>query len=173
MQSYSQKRNDIKDGDIVFIHKKSTLTSFLIAAITRSKFTHVGIAFWMRIQGTTQRRLMIVEAQRSTKRRVINMSFYSNRGLTLVASPKEWIGYSEKALSNLGKIDYSWLDVLYVGFREFLSKWITIKHRDFSGEMCSEYVAELLDFDEVSISPQLLFSKLLDRGEEIRMELNQ
>jgi len=173
LSTYQEQRSNIQDGDIVFIHKKHTIVSYLIATITRSQFTHVGIAFWMRVQGTTQRRLMIAEAQRLTKRRIINMSYYSERKMTIVASPKDWIGYSDEALAHLGQINYSWLDVFYIGFREFFSKWIDIKHRNFSGEICSEYVAKLMGLDEISVSPQLLYTKLIDLGNKLKLKINQ
>ena len=104
---------------------------------------------------------MIVEAQRFTKRRIVNMSFYSQRGLSVVKNPKDWSYISNDALSNLGAVGYSWLDVCYVGFREFMSKWFNVKYRNFHGEICSEYVAKLIGFEETAISPQRLYEKLI------------
>jgi hypothetical protein len=73
---------------------------------------------------------------------------------------KSWDHIKDRALMNLGEIQYSWLDVLYVGLREFSSKWFTLPYYDFDGEICSEYVAQLQGIEESTMSPQKLFSVL-------------
>lgn len=158
--SYQEARNTIENGDIVFIKYANTFMSRVIAFFTRGIFTHVGIAFWISVDGSNERRLMIVEAQRFTRRRIVNFSFYGGRGISIVRPKKSWRDVQNFALKDLGIMEYSWLDVIYVGLREFTSNWIKLPYYDFKGEICSEYVAQLHDLEESTMSPQKLFTVL-------------
>ena len=59
--SYEKIRNYIKDGDVVFVANKSTIVAKVIQFFTRSRYSHVGFAFWIEAAGRD--RLMMVEAQ--------------------------------------------------------------------------------------------------------------
>lgn len=108
---YHQGRLDVQDGDIIFVHKTSSFISRVISFFTRGTFTHCGIAFWATVDDSGEHRLMIVEAQRFTRRRILNMSYYASSELTVVSAPKQWSDYSDVALTRLGTVKYSWLDV--------------------------------------------------------------
>lgn len=157
-------RNKIKDGDIIFINGDSVVSK-IIKFFTKSKFSHVGIAFWL------EDRLMMVEAQTGTLRRIINFSsFYNYADITVVSSPKSWNEVSGKALSKVGKAHYSTIEAIGVGCREFMliNFNIDLKVIDVRGEICSEFVAKTYDLDEVMISPQKLYENLLKLGMIIR-----
>lgn len=169
---YEQARHLIKSGDIVFVRgKKHKLVQRLIMFFTQSLYSHVGIAFWITTNG--HQRLMIVEAQGGTNRRILNLSFYAGRKLDIVAAPKLWDDVNEEALDRLGQVEYGWLDAVYVGTREFLLKNFKIRlpATNFSGEICSEYVARVYQLPKVDISPQGLYETLKKLGYKIKMRV--
>ena len=172
--SYEHARPEIKGGDVVFVRgKHSKLVQSLIMFFTKSAYSHVGFAFWMTTEDGSENRLMMVEAQGGTKRRVVNMSFYEDRRLDVVNSPIAWNEIESCALSKLGLVEYGWLDVLYVGIHDFLLKYLGIKipHANMPGETCSEFVAKCLHLKETHISPQELFEALMKQGCEIKIKV--
>lgn len=170
---YHQGRLDVRDGDIVFIHKTNSLISKVISFFTRGIVTHCGIAFWATVDESNERRLMIVEAQRFARRRILNMSYYANGEITIVVGPHSWTEYSGVALTQLGTVKYSWFDVIYVGLREFLGKWVELPKLTFAGEICSEYVAKQLNREDTAISPQRLLDELIAEGNAIRVVISE
>ena len=168
---YKLGRNLIDDGDIVFVRNKKTITARVIQFFTRSPYSHVGIAFWVEIE--KQPRLMIVEAQGKTKRRILNMSFYSENQLDVIQAPKEWKFVYNKALEKLGKVDYGYFEAAYVGLREFLLQYfkITLPTKDLPGQICSEFVASVYDLKRVHISPALLAKELLNAGYKLKVKI--
>ena len=169
--SYEEGRKLIKNGDVVFIRGKKNPVATAIRFFTRSKYSHVGIAFWATISG--KKRLMMVEAQGGNKRRIVNMSYYYGVNLDIIAAPKKWTEISEKALLSLGQIKYGWLEAIYVGLREFLLNYLGIKlpRKNFAGEICSEYVANILELPKKHISPQKLFEQIVERGHKQRLNI--
>lgn len=161
VKSYVEARSLINDGDVVFIRNKNTIVAKAIRFFTKSKYSHVGFAFWIETAG--RKRLMMVEAQGKANRRVVNMSFYAGVELDVIAAPRDWCEIGNVALGRLGQVEYSWLEAAYVGIREFLLKYfqIEIPRKDFPGEICSEYIARILKLPEKHISPQLLWEQLI------------
>jgi hypothetical protein len=169
--SYKEARQQIQSGDVVFFKTSSKIGS-IIRFFTRSKYSHVGIAFWM--ESGRVRRLMIVEAQGGARRRIVNMSYYSgSKEMDVIVPQMEWDVVSTRVLSRLGKIPYGWLELVYVGFREFLLKYlgIKIKRVNFPGEICSEFVANVYSMPKRHVSPQLLFEEMMDAGWRYRVKI--
>lgn len=171
---YDQARDLIQDGDIVFIADHKGPVSAVIETLTKSMFSHCNIAFWVEIGG--EKRLLCVEAQGGTKRRIVNLSYYQSNGskfLYVVTPPKAWKDVAGVALEKLGQADYSYLEALYVGFREFLLKYFNIKLKevDLKGEICSEFIARVYELNNKVVSPQLLFEELMET-QEIRMVIS-
>ena len=168
---YTEARPKIQNGDIVFVRGEPGFfkrpVQNLIMFFTKSKYTHVGIAFWVNICG--QDRLMMVESQVGAKRRILNMSFYQRRELDVIEAPREWQGMCVTATERLGQVNYGYLDAIYVGLRERLAKYIALPHKNFQGEICSELIARLLGFEEVNISPQKLWDQLMKTGARVRL----
>lgn len=162
---YEEARNFIKDGDIVFIRDKSNLVGWIVRLFTFSRYSHVGIAFWALVGG--KRRLFMVEAQGGSKRRIVNMSYYDNQRLDIISAPVKWSAYVDRAMDRLGKVKYGWFDAIYVGLRESLmktTKFIKLPRFNLSGEICSEFVARMLDLPKKQVSPQLLLEQLEEAG---------
>ena len=171
--TYAQARSQIQSGDIVFIRNRTGLISRIIQFATKSHYSHVGIAFWLTTGDA--RRLMMVEAQGGTDRRVLNLSYYENEQLDIVSAPKPWKDVDETALSKLGKVPYGYVEAIYVGIREFLLKYfnVNIPREKFPGEICSEFVAHVYELPESNISPQLLYEELLQQGCEVKIEVRK
>jgi hypothetical protein len=170
VSSYRTIRPQIEDGDLVFVRNGTTLTSKVIQVCTRSIYSHVGIAFWTQIAST--RRLMVIEAQGGSTRRIISMSFYENAGLDIIKAPRPWEEYADEALESVGQAKYGWMDAFYVGMREGAFKYFntTLPFRDFSGEICSEFAARMLQLENVHVSPQGLVDELTRKGHSIVMQ---
>lgn len=166
---YEQHFSRIASGDLVFIGGAKSLFSWLISAVTRSVFSHVGIACWMYDHCGEQPELFIIEASPSG-RRLVSMTHYGlKRPMTVIKSPVEWNLYRKMLLDGTGRIPYGYLDLIGIGLRETLR----IKTKDFDGEVCSEMVATVLNTHGFSIDPLLspgnLYRTLLERGCEIKL----
>jgi hypothetical protein len=167
---YEEGRELIQTGDIVFVKKKKTLISKLIAWVTGGDLTHVGIACWMYNDKIKTKRLFILEAQRFTRRRILTLSYYKDRGLVVLTPLVPFEQSYDNILQGIGKSKYSWLSVLYVGLRELLNG--KLKSKDFSGEICSELVARSQNLDDVAVSPQKLHDILIEKGSKVRVVIN-
>lgn len=162
--TYKEARDHINDGDIVFIRDKVGPLTSLVRFFTKSKYSHVGIAFWIHTAG--KKRLMMVEAQGGAKRRIVNISYYDSINLDVIGAPKSWDEVGFNALDKLNKVSYGYIEALYVGLREFLLQYFDIKLKafDLPGEICSEYVANVYSLPKKHISPNLLCKQLLELG---------
>ena len=170
---YEEGRDLIQDGDIAFMRDTGSIPAWLIRIITRSNYSHVGICFWATIGD--EQRLLFIEAQGKTKRRILNFGYYSDRDIDVVRAPLEWKTVCDKALKRVGKTDYTMLGALYVGVRECLWKYVGIKlpTLDFPGEICSEFVAEIYDIEPNDVSPQVLFEQLQHLGHNVDLEIRR
>lgn len=171
--TYEEARSKIEDGDIVFIRDKVGPVVSLIRFFTRSKYSHVGIAFWIKTAG--KKRLMVVEAQGGSKRRIVNISYYNMINLDVFTAPKPWSEVGHNALSKLSQVDYGYLEAIYVGIREFLLQYFNIKipAADLHGEICSEYVANVYNLPENHISPNLLLKQLIELGYDYKIKVRK
>ena len=170
--TYEQARRYIKDGDIIFTNrKKGWVVGPTIRFVTRAYYTHVGIAFWLRTGNRD--RVMMVEAQGGTQRRIVNLSYYQNDPFDVVTPPKPWEEVSDRAIERLHQVPYGWFEAGYVGIREFLLKYFDkkIPYKDLPGEICSEFVAKVYGLQYTHVSPQLLLEQLLNKGQKIRMRV--
>lgn len=168
--THEQVYKQINNGDIMFVANFNRLLARIIRFVTRSKYSHVGILFWVEVPGG-QKRLMIIESQGGTTLRVQDYDYYCNRQLEIVASPKDWLSYEDTALKYVGQTKYGYLEAIYVGLRNFFFKYLGIRlpKKDFPGEICSEFVARCLDLDSVAISPQDLFDEI---GQPVKFIVN-
>ena len=161
--TYDQARNIIQDGDVVFFMSANSILhpiDLLITFATGSPFVHCNIAFWIEIGG--QKRLMAVEAQGGTKRRIVNESFYDNKKMVVVSAPKDWNSISDAALEKVAKKSYGYLAAVYAGIRDLAVRALGIRLPNTSppGEICSEFVAKLVGLEDADISPGDLYTEL-------------
>lgn len=165
--TYDEARQMIKSGDIIFVKgRPQDVVEKVIMKATRSKFSHVCVAFWVNECNSEFSRLLVVEAQGNTSRRITNLSFYADRELVVVKSPKPWSEVRELALDKVSRANYGYIDALWVGTREWSQRVLRLNlpKLDFEGETCSEFVARLYDMNEVIVSPQKLYSNLIRSG---------
>ena len=171
--NYDQARSMISDGDLVFVRGSwSKPLQSLIMWFTNSEYSHVGICFWITINN--KQRLMIIEAQGGTTRRILNLSFYQGHNMDLMKAPKPWIDYADDITSKIGLIPYGWLDAIYSGLREKIQKYIYLPPKNLdSGEICSEMIAKALKLPITELSPQGLFDELKKGGNDISIEIRE
>lgn len=164
--TYEQVRGIVEDGDIVFFYGGKGLVQKIIRWVTGSKITHVGIAFW--ITSRSGRRLLMVERQGGTKRRIINLSFYDGRIMRVFKAPKRWAEVEEVALCRVGIEKYNFLQAIYVGIHDyFLRKFnIRLPKIDLRSEICSEFVGRVYGIPNPAISPGALFKIVSDTMKE-------
>ena len=165
--TYDEARQVIKSGDIIFVKgRPHDIIEKVIMKATRSKFSHVCVAFWVNECNGDFSRLLVVEAQGNTSRRITNLSFYADRDLVVVKAPKQWNDVRELALDKVSRASYGYIDALWVGTREWSQRVLRLNlpKFDFEGETCSEFVARLYDMDDVVVSPQKLYSNLIHSG---------
>lgn len=157
---FAQGRDQIQDGDLIFVaNKKGIILPALIRFSTKSIFSHVAIAFW--IDTPAGRRLLAVQAQGGNKRFIMNVSALDNCQLYVVPGNKAWADVASTALVKLDQVEYGYFEAFYVGLREFFMTRFNIKlpEKDFTGEICSEFVSRVEDFQHVFISPQVCFEE--------------
>lgn len=172
---YDQARDLIKDGDIVFMAKRSDPLSWAIDFFTDGTFSHVNIAFWIDTCGV--KRLVAVEAQGSSNRRIINLSnyqYFKKAEMHVVTPPKEWKDVASVALQQLGQAKYGYFEAIYVGLREFLLNRLNIKlsEKDMKGEICSEFVARVYGVSDVLLSPNALYTELM-KTQQVRLVVSK
>ena len=156
--NYFEIRDTIKSGDIVFMKRRNGKFNFwhkLITLFTKGPFWHVGVAFWAIDKVSGIPRLYILEAY-DGGRRIVNLGFYRNYELEVIESPREWTEYAEEALSRVGEVEYGYLDFIAIGLKEKFG----IKLTNFKGEVCSEFVATLLNLEDDLLSPNKLYEQL-------------
>src|SRR6476646_6406690 len=143
--SYEEYRNIAKDGDVIFLRGSQTsLIQRLIMFATGSVHCHVAFAFWVMINDRP--RLMLVESQGNTRRRILTASYYKARTIDVIRAPIPWGQICDNALSEVGQAKYSKLDAIWVGIRELA--WNEFKIHlpmiNKRGEICSEFIARLV-----------------------------
>jgi hypothetical protein len=164
-----EDREHVLDGDILFIKNDPSLTSKIIRFFTKSKYSHCGIAFWIYSSGT--KRLMMVEAQNSTKRRIVNASNYDYENVDVVSGLKHWSDIEGDALMGLGLVNYSMREAIEVGAKEFMLKFFNVNlpiSKDEPGEICSQFIAKVEGLDNIMVSPEGLYEALLKQGSKQR-----
>ncbi len=159
--NYQEVRSIAKDGDVLFFHvDKRHFLSRLVSWFTKSTYTHVGFVFWFKD------RLMLLDSGTKGGSRIILASKYSDGSFDLVPAPRVWSDIEENALARSGSAHYGWFSAAYIGLREFMFTHFDVKlpvDKDNRNKACSEFVAEILEMDDVDISPGKLHSILLHR----------
>lgn len=164
--TYEQVRDIIQDGDVIFFHGDwSNPLHAVIMFFTCSPFSHCATAFWNESQ--TGRRLMVVESQGGSKRRMSPLSFYADRIMTIVPGLKPWGDVADFALGRIGEAEYSWSEAIYVGVRDFLKTYFETSIPKYSSEheTCSEFIAEMYGIPDKRVSPQGLYDELIKISE--------
>lgn len=153
--TYNELRNQAKDGDVMFLHvDKRNLLSRLTAFVTKSTLTHAAFLFWY------QGRLLVAESTTHGGSRIATASHYKDRQFELIPAPRSWENIMDKALTRSGEATYGWMSAAYIGVKHWLLTHANIALPQIKGnkdKACSEYVAELLGYEDADVSPQLLW----------------
>lgn len=169
--NYETIRPLLKSGDIAFIKVPGWIGK-LISFMTFSRYSHVGIVVKADIEGSV--RYLFVEAEAGASRQIVNLSNYKEDLISIVPAPKQWTPLiSSKLLDHVYTSKYSILQAVYTGVREFFLKKYGIEvlpHKDFTGEICSEMVANIYDMPRTT-SPQGLLDDLMLGGYHIMYEI--
>lgn len=156
--NYTQIREIAQDGDIMFLRvDKRNILSRTTSWFTNSPYTHAAFLFWYK------NRLMIVESTTHGGIRIVQASTYSDRDIDLVKSPRYWEEIQEKALERSGTANYGWISAAYIGIRDFFFTHFNInlpQNKNNRNKACSEFVAEVLELQDVDISPAKLYRTL-------------
>lgn len=156
--NYSEIRSIAKDGDVLFFHvDKRHFLSRLVSWFTKSQYTHVGFVFWFKD------RLMLLDSGTKGGPRIVLASKYYDNTFDLASAPKAWADIEERALARSGTAHYGWFSAAYIGIREFMFTHFHIQlpvDKRNRNKACSEFVAEILNLDDVDISPGMLHKKL-------------
>ena len=155
---YEAVRAVADDGDVFFLHvDKRNILSRLTAFVTKSTLTHAAFLFWY------QGRLLVAESTTHGGSRIATASHYKDREFELVKAPRQWEFIAEKAFARSGEASYGWWSAVYIGIKHWLLTHANIHLPAIQGnktKACSEYVAELLGYEDPDISPQQLYARL-------------
>lgn len=163
---YTEAIRTIEDGDIVFIHgRPHDLVQAVIMFTTGSRFSHCMIAFRVKVCGVNT--VMCVEAQGSTKRRVVPLAYYQDHLMTVVAAPERWEYVKHIALRDVGIAKYNMLRAIYIGISEYCDRrWkFKLPYLRRLNEVCSDFCGDVYGITETG-SPQVLYDQLMEISEE-------
>jgi len=140
--NYDDARELFKNGDIVFFAGgRRNLLRRLITWFTGGPHYHVGMAFWIHVDGDGPR-LMIAEAQPDGFR-IVNLSYYQDCDMTVHRCPMQWNDIARRVMNLPGHLQYDLIDLAMVGLQEKFG--IPVRERlTGEGEICSVVIAKVL-----------------------------
>lgn len=151
-ERYASVRDVISNGDLLFF-KATKWNQKVITEVTGGKYSHCGLAVWL-TDGITNR-LSVVEAT-SGGRRIISLSHYADRPFTVLNVGLEYDKVAEYVMGNTG-LPYGMLDFASIGLKDFALRFgIKLKMPNTPGEVCSEFLAGVLQKAEYSITDTLI-----------------
>lgn len=114
---YEQARDDIKTGDLIALRSRKGLWSWGIRLVTRSPYTHTGIAVWI------GHRLMVVET-RGGPASLVPLSQYRIHDFDVFDPPitkRDRVYIRDDIYCVLGEeIPYAWSDIARIALHELL-----------------------------------------------------
>lgn len=167
---YSEARNKIENGDIVFMAGDTSIIGKIISFVTKSDIYHVGVACWM--QTPNGRSVLCSVEQWYGGRRIVNLSHYAySSKLYVVKNPVEkFTSYVNELIDNTGSA-YGNIDFVGAGLYDMFG----LKSKNHNGEICSEMIMRIinrhLNTNEYSvISPARLYKVITeDYGMPVKM----
>lgn len=155
--NYEQTRDKIQDGDIISVRGKRGFVANLTKLITRSNYTHSGIAIW--IEGG----LWMAEIN-SGHNHLVPLSQLENTDFDVSDCPVDRTLVRDSILKSLRvSVHYNLVSFVIIG----LANLFRIKERfhSMTDKVCSEYVQEILitcgwKFPDNMVSPSDLFKNL-------------
>ena len=153
---YSEVRKTVASGDVL-LYEGETFFSWIIKKVTRSRFSHSGIAVWW------NERLMVMEAvSRGVVVTPLSASVGQYKGHVHWYASKRPLGEGDRkrmivfAQEELGK-EYALWKAVWVGIR-LVFNWKTEERDELKREQklfCSAYVAQIYNSIGVDLVPGL------------------
>lgn len=158
--AYSECRDFIENGDILFFYKGKHIFSKITQMMTNGPFCHAGMAFKMIIPGSVESRVFVVEQHNGGQRLVTLSSCVDNyTGFFLMSNPVHWDKFGPELVSRSGFIKYSYLDLVTISVRETFG----VKLKDHQGEVCSEMIAKVLINNGINLKTSMVSPNQLYR----------
>ena len=174
-KTFDEIRDKVTDGDIIFIHKTAGFLNKLIKFFTKTQYSHCAVLFWLKTP--SGKRLMLVESQGMTKRRIVSASEYEKDEFDIISSPIPWNMIQESCFKKVGKVDYGYDDAVKVGVRDFLLRnfgiAIKVPADNDNDEICSSFIAQALGMKDTMISPGDLFEQLTRNGNPVKIRVRK
>jgi len=117
-RSYPNARDLIQSGDLIAVRNRKGLAAWLIKLVTRSPYTHTGVAIWL------GGRLMVAETEQGPGS-LVPVSQYADVDIDVFSSPIGQVAHVARSavFEVLGtRITYAWSDLL----RIWLHEWFRI-----------------------------------------------
>jgi hypothetical protein len=115
--TYASARDDIKTGDLIAVRNRKGLAAWLIRLVTRSPYTHTGVALWL------AHRLMIAETEQGPAS-LVPASQYAGYDFDVFDAPVSpgVAFYARSAIFEVlgARITYAWSDLLRIWLHEWL-----------------------------------------------------
>lgn len=164
LDSYNSIRKFIKTGDVFFFSGKGGFSD-IIKNVTKSPYSHVGMAIWMTLPYTQDERLFIIES--TTLNNIKDISGEFRRGVQIINMSQRLDGFDGQTwwaslLSPLtldekvkmtewlfqkyaSKTDYDYEQAIESGldFKGWFKSWFKAK-RNYKRLFCSELVTKAL-----------------------------
>lgn len=139
VMTYTQARPRIKTGDLIAVRGTSGLFAQLIRWVTRSGYTHTGIAIWL-VDENNERGLYVAEED-GTKNVYTPLSQYAEDAFDVFISPV-WPKAQTRAIQSAmrSRIHYSWWQILRIGVYKLVRVALPGTQR---GMVCSSFCAAI------------------------------
>lgn len=175
MTAYLEVREQIESGDLIAfeVSKYAPKISNFIKLFTNENIYHIGIAVWM-YSSEGDRRLFIVQASNGN-RQIVPLSLYEDETMLVYAAPVPFEQISGVVLERIGRIKYSYPDLISIWAKEKL-KIRNVKN--FSGEVCSEMIVNIfqtvgIDLGEKLSTPQTIVDNLQKLGVKLKFKIEK
>ena len=160
--SYSGMRNAVASGDIL-LYEGETFFSRVIKKVTRSRFSHAGIAVWwnerLMVMEAVGRGVVVTPLSASVGHYNGHVHWYTSKRLLSEGERKRMIIFAQE---ELGK-EYALLKAIWVGIK-LLFNWKPEKRDKLKREQklfCSAYVAQIYNSIGVDLKPGLSDSSVV------------
>ncbi|GAB2182657.1 hypothetical protein DLREEDagrD3_28800 [Denitratisoma sp. agr-D3] len=139
--NYAEARGRIRDGDLIAVRSNHGGLAALIRAVTKSPYTHTGVAIWLDCWQTGEHGLYIAEMD-GIKAVLTPLSQRADVDFDVFDCPVDRGAACAELLAALRHpISYDYLDLLRIGARK-LWGW-ALPRRDRGGLVCSALSARI------------------------------
>jgi hypothetical protein len=152
--TYANARDDIKTGDLIAVRNRKGLAAWLIRLVTRSPYTHTGVAFWL------GPRLLIAETEQGPAS-LVPISQYAAYDFDVFDAPvAPGVGLIARIaiFEVLGtRITYAWTDLIRIWLHEWFGTSLPKPSAD--ARICStlsELIYQHMGWEPPADAPRLM-----------------